>query len=85
MSDLGIWRIGFDDVECFVVRIHGSEHMLTEKEFKELDNHLFQIVSGAQKSLGEEYIALSNRRKAPVNLSGILSGLGIAKPKLRRI
>jgi hypothetical protein len=81
VSDLACWRCG----ENYVVRIRGNEHLMTLDELSELIGHLQNVQAGLDKSLGAEYIELSNRRKAPINLSGILSGLGIAKPKLRRI
>jgi hypothetical protein len=81
MSDLGCWRL---DEKC-VVRIRGNEHLMAFSELAELIGHLQTVQAGAPESLGEEYIAASNRRKAPINLSSVLAGLGIAKPKLRRI
>ena len=87
MSDCGCWR---QDGK-FVVRVRGSEHLMSKDEVHDILYHLTNVVRGAEESLGQEYAELreSNRRKRSKepgpDLSGIRAALGLISTKLRRI
>jgi hypothetical protein len=93
MSDLACWRLGDDK---YVVRCHGSEHLITYAEVDELINHLSTVLTGeSQQSMGKDYtiMAEANRRKRlnqPSEAFTIIAkALGITVPPpqkpLRRI
>ena len=96
MTDIACWRCG----DNFVLRCHGSEHLLNKDECHDLLYHIRIVMDGADESLGADYAGLreSNRRPKEQNHRTPNTGIGslwtafglthpdlVEKPKLRRI
>lgn len=77
MSDLACWRIGEFPEECFVVRIHGSEHSLNAIELAELAAIIKKIDNGAAESLGAGYCELQEDREAQARSTKELVGVSL--------
>ena len=73
-SDLGLWRCGED----YVLRVHGSEHLLTPSELATLLGFATDVASGALEALSPRYMEIARvaeARKANASLS--LQALGL--------
>lgn len=80
MSDIGVWR----QENGIVVRLWGSERLLTDSQARELMHHICRVVwYGHDRSVSSGYQALCDEFDATDHdaLSIDLEALGLAKPK----
>lgn len=82
MSDMACWRQGELESEHIVVRLFGSERVLTLTEARELNGHLCDVLAGAFRSVGEGYQNLCDDYSQfdPDVREIDLRSVGLAKP-----